>query len=92
VSRAGRSLPPEKTWYSLYTTGIRFPERPARSQSLHRLRYPALDMSLASQGIPPCFVEYEDLFPHSKAASNCPYPEPEGSKLRKIQYTVFFDR
>jgi len=59
ASRPARSLPPGKTWYSLYrrlggpqgrpgqvrkispSTGIRFPDRPACSQSLYRLRYPA---------------------------------------------------
>jgi len=59
ASRPGCSLPPGKTWYSLYRrlggppgpiwtaaenlapTGIRFPDRPARSQLLHWLSYPA---------------------------------------------------
>jgi hypothetical protein len=55
ASRPGRSLPPRKTRYPLYRrwapgpvwtgaeklvpTGIRSPDRPARSQSLYRLRY-----------------------------------------------------
>ena len=59
ASRPGRSLPPGKTRYPLYTrlggtqglsgqvrkispsTGIRFPDRPTRSQSLYLLSYPA---------------------------------------------------
>ena len=59
ASRPGRSLPPEKTRYPLYSrlggihrrfgqkrkilppTGIRSSDRPARSQSLYRLCYPA---------------------------------------------------
>jgi hypothetical protein len=44
------------------------------------------DMSLASQEIPPYFVEHGGLLPHSQAPSNCPYPEADGSKPRKIQY------
>jgi len=54
VSHPGRSLPPRKTQYpeagwapepvwtgaeNLASTGIRFPDRPARSQLLYRLRY-----------------------------------------------------
>ena len=57
ASRPGRTLPPAKTRYPLYRrlvgpqgrsgrenlapTGIRSPDRPARRQSLYRLRYPA---------------------------------------------------
>jgi len=56
ASRSGRSLPPGKNRYPLYRrlggpvwtgaenlapTGIRSPDRPARSQSLYRLHYPA---------------------------------------------------
>ena len=44
------------------------------------------DMSLASQEIPPYFVERAGLLPHSQAPSNCPSPEPDGSKIRKIKY------
>jgi hypothetical protein len=49
ASRPGRFLPPEKTRYlgpvwtgveNLAPTGIRSPERPARSQSLFRMSYP----------------------------------------------------
>ena len=51
ASRSGRSLPPGKTRYPLYRrldrcgksrpTGFWSPDRPARSQSLYRLSYPA---------------------------------------------------
>ena len=54
VSRPGRSLPepivqeagwaPRPVWTGaeyLDPTGIRYPDRPARSQSLYRLSYPA---------------------------------------------------
>ena len=54
ASRPGRSLPPRKTRYPLWApgpfwtgaenlvpTGIRSPDRPARSQSLYRLSYRA---------------------------------------------------
>ena len=54
ASRPGSTLPPGKTRYPFYKrlggpqgrsglvrTGIRSPDRPARRQSLYRLRYPA---------------------------------------------------
>ena len=57
AARLGHTLPPVKTRYPLYRrvggpqcrsggrksrpTGIRFPDRPTRSQSLYRLSYPA---------------------------------------------------
>ena len=44
------------------------------------------DMSLASQEIPPYFVAQGGLLLHPQAPSNCPYPKPDGSKLRKIKY------
>ena len=44
------------------------------------------NMSLASQETPLYFVENGGLLPHSQAPSNCPYPEPDGRKLRKTQY------
>jgi hypothetical protein len=44
------------------------------------------DMSLASQEIPQYFVESGGLLPHLQAPSNCPSPEPDGSKIRKIKY------
>ena len=59
AARPGRTLPPGKTLYPLYrrlggpqgrsgrrkisTTGIRYPDRPACSQSLYRLSYPYLE-------------------------------------------------
>jgi hypothetical protein len=42
--RTGRCVGPGAAWTgaeNLSITGIRFPDRPARSQSLYRLRYPA---------------------------------------------------
>jgi len=43
ASRTGRSLPPgERPGTHCTHTGMRFPDRPARSHSLYRLRYPAL--------------------------------------------------
>jgi len=61
ASRSGRSLPPGKTRYpgpvwtgaeNLAPTGIRFPYRPALSQSLYRLRYPAHKIKCSIFDIP----------------------------------------
>jgi hypothetical protein len=54
---------------NLAPTGIRFPDRPARSQSLYRLRYPAhqsLEYSTEKQACtePQCLYK-GDLYPYS---------------------------
>jgi hypothetical protein len=57
---------------NLSHTGIRFPDRPARSQSLYRLRYTALNMSYLSKfdfTIAVSICEQQSTNPHTLLAS-----------------------